>query len=317
MVRFSNTNIAQDYYPFGMLMPGRSYSSTAYKYGFNKGSEKDDEIAGLGNHFTTFFREGDTRLATWWGVDPKSSEQPWQSPYSFMDGNPIWKNDPFGDKVPITGKKKEISAFLKELKNGSGNKYKLDNNNNLTLLKEGVKKKNVSAELGTLVNDAIRANEDIPINLTSKDNTVLFDQLATGKLDVADIKNLRYKELKAGMIGHVFKERTKAATSGSNYAQLIKNPIANSIVLDQLWTSYHPDGLKSEARIVSEITGIPTSIPNETFTGRTYEGQFLYNWDYGNNLRYEFWRTKPILKSGNRVHEPGYNISGTERLFTR
>ena len=122
-----------DYYPFGMLMPGRSYSSTAYKYGFNKGSEKDDEIAGLGNHFSTFFREGDTRLATWWGVDPKAGEQAWQSPYSFMDGNPILKNDPFGDKVPITGKKKAISAFLKELKNGSGNKYKLDNNNRLNI----------------------------------------------------------------------------------------------------------------------------------------------------------------------------------------
>lgn len=33
----------------------------------------------------------------WWGVDPKANEQPWQSTYSYMDGNAIRKNDPQGD----------------------------------------------------------------------------------------------------------------------------------------------------------------------------------------------------------------------------
>jgi len=41
-----------NYYPFGMEMPGRTYSSNYYRYGYNSGSEKDDEISGAGNHFT-------------------------------------------------------------------------------------------------------------------------------------------------------------------------------------------------------------------------------------------------------------------------
>jgi hypothetical protein len=39
---------AQDYYPFGMLMPGRSFSSEDYRFWFN-GMEKDDEVKGIGN----------------------------------------------------------------------------------------------------------------------------------------------------------------------------------------------------------------------------------------------------------------------------
>lgn len=79
-------------------MPGRSGNSSEYRYGFNQGSEKDDEITGVtGSHITTHFREFDLRLNRTWSVDPVV--QPWQSPYSSMDNNPIWFNDPLGDKV--------------------------------------------------------------------------------------------------------------------------------------------------------------------------------------------------------------------------
>jgi len=93
---------AQDYYPGGMLMPGRNFNANSYRYGYNKGSEKDDEISGSGNHFTTKFREGDTRLLIWWSSDPKADLQPHQAPYSYMDGNPILLNDPDGDCPPGT-----------------------------------------------------------------------------------------------------------------------------------------------------------------------------------------------------------------------
>lgn len=39
---------ANTYYPFGMLMPERNWSTDGYRYGFN-GQEKDDEIKGEGN----------------------------------------------------------------------------------------------------------------------------------------------------------------------------------------------------------------------------------------------------------------------------
>ncbi|MEJ0101527.1 MAG: hypothetical protein WDO19_02735 [Bacteroidota bacterium] len=37
---------AQDYYPFGSLMPGRKFSSGNYRYGFN-GKENDNEVKGI------------------------------------------------------------------------------------------------------------------------------------------------------------------------------------------------------------------------------------------------------------------------------
>ncbi len=38
---------AQDYYPFGMMQPGRNMSTGKYRYGFN-GKERDDEVKGDG-----------------------------------------------------------------------------------------------------------------------------------------------------------------------------------------------------------------------------------------------------------------------------
>jgi hypothetical protein len=83
-------------------MPSRQYrnGTVGYRFGYNNGSEKDDEISGEGNHITTLYREGDTRLGLWWGVDPKEADQPWQSTYNFMDCNPILRNDPNGDVAP-------------------------------------------------------------------------------------------------------------------------------------------------------------------------------------------------------------------------
>jgi RHS repeat-associated protein len=67
-----------------------------YRYGFN-GMERDDEVKGVGNSYTTLFRMYDPRLGRWFSVDPKADLMPWQSPYSGMDNSPITKTDPKGD----------------------------------------------------------------------------------------------------------------------------------------------------------------------------------------------------------------------------
>jgi RHS repeat-associated protein len=82
---------AQDYFPFGMAMPGRSTAST-YKYGFN-GQEKDTEIGeGI---YTAEFWQYDARLGRRMNLDPVTF--PWESPYATFHNNPIYFADPKGD----------------------------------------------------------------------------------------------------------------------------------------------------------------------------------------------------------------------------
>lgn len=54
-----------DVYPGGMLMPGRNFTSNSYRYGAF-GYEKDDEVNGNGNNYTTEARPYDPRLIRFW-----------------------------------------------------------------------------------------------------------------------------------------------------------------------------------------------------------------------------------------------------------
>jgi len=66
-----------------------------YRYGY-QGSEKDDEVKGEGNSYTTEFRLLDPRLGRWLSIDPLAAQFPWQSPYCSMDNNPMCLNDILG-----------------------------------------------------------------------------------------------------------------------------------------------------------------------------------------------------------------------------
>jgi RHS repeat-associated protein len=81
-------NSTKNDHPFGMLMPGRSYSSTAYKYGFN-GKEKDDEVSGTGNQYDYGFRIYNPRIGKFLSVDPLTESYPWLTPYQFAENCPI------------------------------------------------------------------------------------------------------------------------------------------------------------------------------------------------------------------------------------
>lgn len=71
--------------------------------------EKDNEIAGIGNHYTALFGEYDPRVVTRWGVDPMADERSWVSPYNAMQNNPINREDPTGAlDEPIYSTKGEL-----------------------------------------------------------------------------------------------------------------------------------------------------------------------------------------------------------------
>lgn len=99
---------AQQYYPFGMLMPGdgpgvsaswkRQYTLNGndYRYGFNT-QEKDDEVYGKGNSYSAEYWQYDPRIGRRWNVDPKPT--PFLSNYSTFANNPIMYADPLGDTI--------------------------------------------------------------------------------------------------------------------------------------------------------------------------------------------------------------------------
>jgi RHS repeat-associated protein len=66
---------ANDYYPFGMVMPGRKFSAgSLYRYGFN-GKEKDNDI----NSLTVYdygFRIYNPGIGRFLSVDPLTKNIP-------------------------------------------------------------------------------------------------------------------------------------------------------------------------------------------------------------------------------------------------
>ena len=92
---------ANDYYPFGSLEPGRSYTESGvggYRYGFN-GKEKDDEVKGVGDEIDYGFRVYDPRIGKFLSVDPLVKSFPWWTPYQFAGNTPIQAMDQDGKEI--------------------------------------------------------------------------------------------------------------------------------------------------------------------------------------------------------------------------
>ena len=96
---FHSSKHSLDYSPFGVALYGRNWSSEKYRCGF-QGQEKDDEVKGSGNSYTTEFRQYDPRLGRWLSLDPAMAKYPGQSPYVAFNNNPIYYTDPRGDDPP-------------------------------------------------------------------------------------------------------------------------------------------------------------------------------------------------------------------------
>ena len=82
---------AHDYYPFGSLMPGRSWNlgdSISYRFGFN-GKENDNEVKGEENQQDYGMRVYDPRIGKFLSVDPITAKYPELTPYQFASNRPI------------------------------------------------------------------------------------------------------------------------------------------------------------------------------------------------------------------------------------
>jgi hypothetical protein len=82
-----------DDYISGNVNRNYSICKDDYRYGFGA-MEKDNEIAGVGNHYTAEHWEYDARLGRRWNVDPVKKH--YESPYACYGNNPVWLIDPNG-----------------------------------------------------------------------------------------------------------------------------------------------------------------------------------------------------------------------------
>lgn len=106
--------LAQDFYPGGMQMLGRSYASgnNSYRYGFG-GKEKDDEVKGNGNQIDYGIRMYDPRLMRFLSVDPLMKGYPMLTPYQYASNRPI-------DGVDLDGLEYiTVHAYVAKDKNGN------------------------------------------------------------------------------------------------------------------------------------------------------------------------------------------------------
>ncbi len=93
----SKLTTANDYYAYGMQMPGRDYQSSNYRYGY-QGKEKENDLKGTANAYDFGARILDPRLGRWLSTDPLADNQPGWSPYKAFLDNPIYWTDPDGKK---------------------------------------------------------------------------------------------------------------------------------------------------------------------------------------------------------------------------
>ena len=92
-------NTIIDYYPFGMLQPGRQYSSTGtYRYGYGN-HEKLDEVSGAGNIVDLGGRLLDTRIGRTLSLDPEKILYSGISPFVYAIDNPTNVIDPTGKLI--------------------------------------------------------------------------------------------------------------------------------------------------------------------------------------------------------------------------
>ncbi|MCX6263177.1 MAG: hypothetical protein NTZ47_01365, partial [Bacteroidetes bacterium] len=101
----ADVQTVQDYYAFGMQMPGRKLSG-GYRYGFN-GKENDNEVKGEGNQQDYGMRIYDGRIGKFLSVDPLTSHYPFYTPYAFAGNKPIQYVDLDGTEETLYGLAKD------------------------------------------------------------------------------------------------------------------------------------------------------------------------------------------------------------------
>lgn|GEM_PF-6997881 len=287
-----------NFYPFGMQMPDRTWSeSSDYRYGF-QGQEQDDEVYGKGNSTTAEFWQYDARLGRRWNVDPRPVTS--LSSYATFSNNPSVYSDIKGDTATVTGGESEIaytnpitgemkngtiqSAFLDLLSSLTDNKYDIDENNHLikTESRDPDAFSAGSQLLSDYIDDMINNETNIPMELVLFDPKVLIDSYDTGQIDVGDLLILNNNYFQGGQIAHIIGERL------NHPGDYNINKNRNSANFDIAHNEY---GLVYEMNVIGDFFGEkPIGI-------KQYDPPAIYN-DLNTGFKYTVTQSRVKLENG-------------------
>jgi RHS repeat-associated protein len=274
-----------DYYPFGMLLPNRHESASEYRYGFN-GMDKDDEVSGVGNSYTTEFRQYDSRIGRWGSTDPVTHAQ--YSPYSAFDNNPIYFTDPSGadSHEPVYTNEKQSELTVGE------NSVTITSTQIQTIertIKDGVYTKNIKEVVTTINSTTITPFLNKQVNIDYKEESI------------QTIKS--YKETEVVFNGReedVFiSKTTEQSLSGTDGTTIVNIADQESVVQD--YSRAFIKGLKQNvnyrgvqhgvsdngSNIISGVS-IGVGVYNPLLGGAIALGQFLGNIKRNNDVENNF-----------------------------
>jgi RHS repeat-associated protein len=271
---------ANDYYPFGMVMPNRSFSlsSKGYRFGFN-GKEKESDIYGESKAYAFEARFFDSRIGRFFSTDPWEKKYPWQTPFAYFANSPISKIDYLGMGDPLANMKirnnraSNLFGTVRSIdggvnnKNHQGNDYYAEVGTPIFAVKDAVVHKIIQEKDGGFY------GMQIILKITNADGTFHYAQYAhLSAVNVKEGDNVLEKQIVpigyTGTSGNAsessphlhFELRTQ-----ENVGKGLGGRISPNVVTDTDFESQNPSGTQTSTGVVKiDIDGVRTNMDVQT-----------------------------------------------------